>query len=418
MSVSVYLVKRYLRATKRNGQRKYRWAFRWKDPATGKWKCESSGTADKTAAESLMKVKWLEVNGLVEDSQSQEPPVAVVGPGWDECEAAFERAMTADNLRPGSINHVKIAFKHLREMFPNATSPADITPANAAEYKRKRAESARSPWTIRAELGGLRAIFGKWLIDECDLLKENPFAKVKPPRCDEVEVRIVSADESAALFSWLKARWNNWHLPVTYLRVLALIGWRASEVASIRDEDILTDGYLRVTAATCKTRKLKYGWLPQELYEALQACSADGWAFGRFSDDLRRLLTLWMRQRNHAARVKDFAPKRLVGWMQDELQRFHEGRAEEAEKAGEPIPATFTLHDFRRTAITGMQMAGVPEKDASVMVGATPEVIRRHYDKLDRMTIAKRNVQRRLSDGEAGEVATFPQPLRASCARA
>jgi len=30
-----------------------------------------------------------------------------------------------------------------------------------------------------------------------------------------------------------------------------------------------------------------------------------------------------------------------------------------------------------------MQMPGVIEKDASVMVGATPEVVRKHYEKLD-----------------------------------
>jgi integrase len=84
--------------------------------------------------------------------------------------------------------------------------------------------------------------------------------------------------------------------------------------------------------------------------------------------------------------VKDFTPKRLVCWLQDELKRYN------AEVGGEP----FTLHDFRRTAITGLQMAGVSEKETSVMVGATPEVIRKHYEKLDQMAIAKRSVERRL----------------------
>lgn len=56
-------------------------------------------------------------------------------------------------------------------------------------------------------------------------------------------------------------------------------------------------------------------------------------------------------------------------------------------------------------------------KDTSIMVGATPEVIRRHYERLDRMTIARRNVQLRLAGGEAPETSTFPQPLRARCAQ-
>jgi hypothetical protein len=74
------------------------------------------------------------------------------------------------------------------------------------------------------------------------------------------------------------------------------------------------------------------------------------------------------------AKVRGFSAKRLVCWLQDELQRFNEERAariaeEDSERTWEP----FTLHDFRRTAITGMQMAGVTEKEASVMVGATPD---------------------------------------------
>jgi hypothetical protein len=42
-------------------------------------------------------------------------------------------------------------------------------------------------------------------------------------------------------------------------------------------------------------------------------------------------------------------------------------------------------------------MAGVSEKETSLMVGATPEVIRKHYEKLDAMAIAKRNTQKRLA---------------------
>jgi len=57
-------------------------------------------------------------------------------------------------------------------------------------------------------------------------------------------------------------------------------------------------------------------------------------------------------------------------------------------------------------------MAGVSEKEASVMVGATPEVMRRHYEKLDQLAIARRNVQRRL-----GTETRIHLPLRAGCAR-
>lgn len=106
--------------------------------------------------------------------------------------------------------------------------------------------------------------------------------------------------------------------------------------------------------------------------------------------------------------VRDFSPKRLVGWLQDELQRFNEDRE------GEP----FTLHDFRRTAITGLQMAGVSEKETSLMVGATPEVIRKHYEKLDGMAIAKRCVLRRLQAEGSGKEADPNAPVFARILRA
>jgi hypothetical protein len=102
-------------------------------------------------------------------------------------------------------------------------------------------------------------------------------------------------------------------------------------------------------------------------------------------------------QPHHAAKIKNYSPQRFVGWLQDELQRYNDHRATEAAATDPPSDwQPFTLHDFRRTAISGMQMAGVSKKEASIMVGATPEVMRRHYEKLDQLAIAKRNVQRRL----------------------
>jgi integrase len=133
-----------------------------------------------------------------------------------------------------------------------------------------------------------------------------------------------------------------------------------------------------------------------------------GWAFGRFSDQLRRLLLLWKKRPSHAARVKDFRPKRFVQWLQDELVHFRVGREGDH----------FTLHDFRRTAITDLQMAGVSEKETSLMVGATPEVIRKHYEKLEAMTIAKRAVERRLAAGASVENPNPTAPIPARRLRA
>jgi hypothetical protein len=41
------------------------------------------------------------------------------------------------------------------------------------------------------------------------------------------------------------------------------------------------------------------------------------------------------------------------------------------------------------------------------MVGATPEVIRKHYEQMDRMTVAKRSVEKRLATAPANPAARF-----------
>jgi len=405
MAIQVKLVKRVLKARRRNGQREYRWTMRWDDPDTGKRACESTGTADRTQAETLQKIKWAELNGLAGAATIEPEPIAAPPAAtWQDCRDALERAIAADNLRASSANDYLLTFDGLRKMFPEASSPAEITADVANEYKRRRTEAVPkpSPWSIKGDLATLKAVFGKWLGRECGLLASNPFANVKAPRCDEPDVRIVSAEETRLLFAWIAERWNCWRLPAVYLEVAALVGWRATEIASMRDEDILADGFIRVAAEASKTRRFKFGWLPAHLHAELRGCSGGGWAFGRFSDELRRLLLLWKRRPHHAAKVRDFAPERFVGWLQDELQRFHEGRQASEDKAALEAGrkaeafATFTLHDFRRTAITGMQMAGVTEKEASIQVGCSPEVMRRHYERLDGMAIARRNSQRRL----------------------
>jgi integrase len=411
MATNVYIVKRATTKKRRNGKATYKYALRWKDSASGKWQCESSGTADKTEAESLRKLKWAEVNGIIapQSEPEQEPAPHALLPTWDECREAFEKAMKADNLRPSYIASSREAFNVLQRTIPGLPSPALLTEAQANEYKRSRAGAGISPWSIRSDLACLKALFGKWLGRECGLLSTNPFANVRPPKCDDPDVRIVSATEATELANWFSERWNGWRLPVLFLEVATQVGWRATELASLRAEDLLDDGIVQCVAQSSKTRKQKFGQLSPALHTELRERCAGGWVWGRFSDELRRLLILWKRQPNHAASVRDFSPARLVAWLQDELKRYN---AVQAAKAAEVKREwqTITLHDLRRTAITWMQMSGMSEKETGMIVGATPGVIRKHYDKLDQLAIAKRSMERRQGQADAP---IFARPLRA-----
>ena len=111
--------------------------------------------------------------------------------------------MEADKLRRSTIALSLLLLDSVHKTFPEVASPADVTPEMANEFKRRRAEDERglSAWTIKGNIAGLKAIFGKWLGKECGLLDPaaNPFANVKPPRCDEPDVRIVTAERAIGI---------------------------------------------------------------------------------------------------------------------------------------------------------------------------------------------------------------------------
>ena len=84
--IQVFLVKRFKRKRQRNGKREYRWALRWEGPDG--WRCESTGTADRTQAEALQKQKWAELN--IPEAEPEEPAPEPVKASWDECKEGTE----------------------------------------------------------------------------------------------------------------------------------------------------------------------------------------------------------------------------------------------------------------------------------------------------------------------------------------
>ncbi|MGI8978525.1 MAG: tyrosine-type recombinase/integrase [Pirellulaceae bacterium] len=274
-----------------------------------------------------------------------------------------------------------------------------------------------SPWTIKGDLSTVKAIYNKWLRQciteqELPLVTSNPFDGLELPKCNELDVRTVTVSEYTAFLDWLAGQWSNWKLPETYIRLAIHSGWRATEIASLRTSELLP-GSIRVLAEQSKNRTAKISWLPDDLHAAVKECAADGYLFGRFASELRRHLLLWKKTPHIANKVKDFKPSRLVGWMQDQLQQFHEQAAAAAAERDLTHEA-FTLHDLRRTAISELLQSGASEKEVSVMVGATPEVIRKHYEKLNKLAISKRCGEQRLKvAAEAENTTSLARPLRA-----
>ena len=240
---------------------------------------------------SLQKAKWTELN--IPGAAPAEPEPEPAAPAtWEDCRAAFSRAMEADQLRPSYVSDALITFDGLRAMFPSVGSPCGVTVELGNEYKRQRSELGLSPWSIKGDLSTLKAVFGKWLGRECGLLTENPFANIKAPKCDEPEIRIVTAAETGELFAWLSKRWSKWRLPASTWKWLP---WSAGGQLRLRAwaKMIFWPMGLSGSRPNLENTSLQI-WLAagRIACRSYRHARPDGWAFGRFSDDLRRLLIL------------------------------------------------------------------------------------------------------------------------------
>jgi hypothetical protein len=77
--------------------------------------------------------------------------------------------------------------------------------------------------------------------------------------------------------------------------------------------------------------------------------------------------------------VKDFSPKRLKWWLQDELADFN---------AAHPDRQRIKAHDFRRRAMTEAWKLGIPLEKAAVAFGCNPNTMRAHYITLDETAVS------------------------------
>lgn len=311
--------------------------------------------------------------------EEYRPVVAVPNPTWDEAIGRMVEQMRADDLRPKTIEQYLIVVNHLRRAFPTTTGPAEITPAMASRFKAIRRAEGVAVRTIRGNLDNLGIVYNKWWMKECRLLTSDPFADVDPPKADKPSPRIVAPDEAAAFLGWLSGRWGGWRLPLLFLHVKGLIGCRITELASARSRG-LKDGRIEFEAVATKGRKRRVVKLPAPVFEELRAKAGPTYVFEAFSEELRRLHT-GRGRRQHAARVRPYAPERLKDWVENQANLYFEEN---------PKAERFKLHNFRGTAMSRAKMAGVSYEDAAIAFGCNPETMRQHYLALDEIAITDR----------------------------
>lgn len=287
--------------------------------------------------------------------------------------------MTAQGLRPATIDDYTFAIRSLREIYPKSGGPVDISSQMAERYKLKRQKDGNSAWTVRSDINALRVIYRKWWIKIAKIVTENPFVDVEFPKVDKQPPRVLLNSEMNDFFNWLLNRWCGWRLPVWFLEVKGLVGCRITELASIHSSG-LKDGRIKFEAITTKGRKQRSVKIPSSIYHELKKQAGRNHVFGNFSKQLRAI-HIKRGKPNHAKCVRDFTPNRLKSWLQKQKTLYLKTN---------PEIKQFKLHNFRGTAMSKARMAGISYDDAAVAFGCHPETMRKHYISVDELEITDR----------------------------
>jgi integrase len=309
-----------------------------------------------------------------EYAPSTLPPPAVT---WAEVSALLEQHWRAGGLRPETIRRYLSNLSVLATTFPETEGPADITPAHAIDFKIKRKAAGTAPITLATNIGQFRFIWKKWLIKECRLVRENPWAEVQLPKLDRRRPKVVSADQRQTFQDWLRECYPGWRLPHLFLEVKAYLGCRLGELAALEPGQ-LRAGRVCFQADVSKGRRPRDCKLPPELYQELREVSGEHHVFERFAEELR---AIYRRQGNEgtAVNVGTFTPHRFGKWLEEKLidcRKLH------------PEVPRWKLHSLRATAISEVRNDGVSAEKAAAFFGVTPRVMAAHYETLNETAMA------------------------------
>jgi integrase len=343
------------------------WYCNFKGPKGNRLERSTKATNQRKAQESAIAI----IRNIYSPKSAPEEP-----PTWDRAIEAMARHMVADNLRPDTIDQYKVAVRNLRKMFPETKGPHEIMPAMAEEFKIRRVEQGKSERTVAGNLTNLSIVYGRWWRDTCKILDIDPFSDVALPKLDKPAPRLIETEEQEKFLAWLRKRWHGWRMPLLFLDIKAAIGCRISELAELPSAN-LKDGRVIFVAETTKGRKQRAPKLPAHLFAELKAVAGPTYAFERFSEQLRQI-HIDRGSPRIAARVKDYSPRQLRYWLQENTKTYF--KKTKAKR--------FKLHNLRGTAMSRARMAGIGCDDAAIAFGCNPATMRKHYLAIDEQAVS------------------------------
>jgi integrase len=296
---------------------------------------------------------------------------------WAAAVAKLREAMLADNKRPRTIKGYEETLRRLREMFPLAKGPADITDRMAGDFKRKYASGtySRKPSrngetvpsyrrvtkSLDSRIRSLKAVFG-WF-KQLHLVDENPFEGIEQPEMDRCEVKYVRPEDLAEFLSWLEGRYPGWRMPHLFFEVKALTGCRLQDICELRSEQ-LREGRLVFEADQTKNRSERYAILPADIYAELEAYKGETFLWERYPAELR----VFVKGTSRHCVLDDFSADRMANWIRAVMRDYQNETG-----------ADLSSHDFRKAAFTRAAEAGIHVKRGAVAFDVTAETMLKYY---------------------------------------
>jgi integrase len=303
---------------------------------------------------------------------------------WDEAVEMLKAKWPASGLRATSLAAYLKDVSLIRTHFPDTAGPADITPARAEAWldayttgtdrrirNTGRERRQHSPHNVKARLGALSAVWGKWFLKKLKIVEANPFADLTPPKADRKEVRYVDDAQLAEFFAYLDDYYLGWDFPRLFFSLKAYTGCRLADICGLR-ADSLRDGGIVFPAGLVKGRKQRTVPLPKDLYDALGRYAGRKYLWEKYPAQLRAILT----KKGVPVHQLDgeFAPSRLYPWVQLVMVRYN---------ALGPKSGPITTHQFRKRAFTLAWEGHVRPHEAAIAFGCNVDTLMKHYVKLD-----------------------------------
>lgn len=304
---------------------------------------------------------------IIKEYHEQKAPAGVE---WDAAVAKFE---AGTRLRPDTLRTYKNAVTQFRKTVPDVPSPADVTVAVAAEFKRlyltgtytksPKPDAKRYPRSVQVVRNVLRHLSSLWSAHwkELGVVAENPWERVAPPDAPKKVVEVPDEEAFGRLFAWLGERFPDFELLHLFVRVKAFAGCRTLDVCSARSANLDGDVLKLELTKTHKPRKIK---LPADIAERLHRVKGATWLWERFPQEADKHWPL------KKGRRKAFTVSSLYHGVANVFKKYNRANPQHKIKP----------HDLRKRAVTLTTLASGSVDLAAEAIDLSPQTARRYYN--------------------------------------